>query len=624
MNSKEVKSLRYVKINEDKQPLHSLNTTFSKEEVENEENVAILIEEPYVVIDVDDMDNFNIIKKIVTTKGIKCKIMETNRGGHFWFMNLEPLKNVVDKPCFLTIPIDIKSHGKKSMVTVKHKGVWRKWNDVEGVSVLPKWLTPLKTRQKLKGMKEGDGRNSGLFSLIIPMINEGLNKDEIREIFHIINDFVFESPVDSFEIDAMLNDNDIFDNASNMFMRDGKFLHDEFAKWMCRTFKIKYANTSLYLYDRGIYINDCRKVEQLMVEQISELKAHQRREALSYISLIDADTHEPSPNTFCCQNGIYSIEDGRFTDFSPDYFFTSKINAVYNPNARCDDIDTFMNSLFPNNDMRKLIEEMLGYILMNHVKYQKAFILIGAGGNGKSTFLDMVREFAGPINCSALSLEDTSHRFRSAGLVDKILNLGDDISDSILENSSTFKSLVTGDEIVLERKGADPFGYRYKGKMIFTSNSIPSFRDKSEGISRRLVLIPFNKPFTPDSEGYDPHIIDKITTKEARSHLLNIAIRGAERLIKNRKFTDSREVEDMLDKFKSDNNNVIEWLEQKDDIRGIPSKVTYDDYKIWCVDNGLKSQSSKRFYAYIREYTNLDILRKYVDGKTMRVWGDVE
>ena len=59
---------KYVIINEKKEPQHSLDKTYTYDEIKDYDNVAILVDEPYVVIDMDDADEavalFNIIDKL--------------------------------------------------------------------------------------------------------------------------------------------------------------------------------------------------------------------------------------------------------------------------------------------------------------------------------------------------------------------------------------------------------------------------------------------------------------------------------------------------------------------------------------------------------------------------------
>lgn len=62
------------------------------------------------------------------------------------------------------------------------------------------------------------------------------------------------------------------------------------------------------------------------------------------------------------------------------------------------------------------------------------------GSNGKSTLLNMITRLLGRENASFLSLQDTAERFRLIEVYGKAANIGDDIPNSYLPDSSVFKS----------------------------------------------------------------------------------------------------------------------------------------------------------------------------------------
>ena len=55
---------QYIVIDEDKAPKHSLDSPKTYEQVKDEDNLAILVEEPYVVFDVDSNEHFNCLCEI--------------------------------------------------------------------------------------------------------------------------------------------------------------------------------------------------------------------------------------------------------------------------------------------------------------------------------------------------------------------------------------------------------------------------------------------------------------------------------------------------------------------------------------------------------------------------------
>ena len=616
--------MRYIKLNDKKQPTHSLDVCFTKEQVEKEANVGMLVDEPYIVVDIDDLEQFEAVYDIILSKKIKTRIMKSSRGGHFWFKNIKPMTNVVHHKTPLTIDIDIRSYGKKSYVVVKKDGKWREWPIYsEEVDTYPKFLIPLKTKQSLFRYKNHDGRNTGLFALIIPLVKAGFDKDEVKDTFYLINDFIFDDPIEPYEIEKMLEDNDVFTEMSHMFLEKNKFNHDGFARWLVKTYFIRYHAGNLYIYANGVYKRDERGIEKLMIEQIPELTQRHRRETMSYLHLLDIDVSYPDKYSFATLNGWFNLHDGIFNDHSPLQFFTNMVNAKYNPEAYDEHIDNVLNRLVKDSkSLRMIIEEMLGYILMPHVEYQKAFILLGPPGTGKTTFINTITEMIGRENISSLKLEDLNHRFRAVEIIDKMANLGDDISDKMVDDSASFKSFVTGDSTTFEFKGRDAFKYTPSAKLIFTSNHMPIFKDRTGAIEDRLIIVPFTNNFR-HSSARDVSIIDNLTTENAKSYLLNLAISGAQRLIRNKRFTESKEVIALIQAFSVDNDNTLQWLETIDsniDILNRPTKEVYMSYKMYCASSNNIPRSIRNFNNSIKEHLNLDIKRTSIDGKTIQVW----
>ena len=185
-------NFKYIICDSNKAPIHGFDVVYTLSEVRDKDNVAVAIEEPYVVVDIDTEDEFQIVYKIIRDLKIKTRILKTARGGHFWFKSEEPMTNIVHKNTPLTIKIDIKSWGKRTMEVVKRDGVWREWLQFDDVvDPLPFFLKPINTEKSLLHMENGEGRNNGLFTFILPLMNSGFKKEEIRNIFYLINNYIF-------------------------------------------------------------------------------------------------------------------------------------------------------------------------------------------------------------------------------------------------------------------------------------------------------------------------------------------------------------------------------------------------------------------------------------------------
>ena len=618
---------QYIIIDEHKTPKHSLDHPKPYDEVKDEENLAILVDEPYVVLDIDSEEHFNCLCEIVKDYGIRTRIMKTNRGGHFWFKSIEPLTNSIDINTPITLRTDIKSWGKKSMVTIKLKGEWRQWikND-DIVDELPYWLKPIKWKKDLYGLKDGDGRDAGLFSCIIPLMQRGLNKQQIQYIFNIINSYVFAEPLKQREIIKMFDNNKVFEQKEIGFYNGRTFQHNIFVDWLLENYQYAKYNNNLYTYHNGKYYEDDEKNSKIKLDMITKLPALKTKDQNEAYQNLKLRLPESQPNEFPLivnfRNGLYDLDKDCYLSHTPGVFSLNQLNCIYNPDAKCEDVDKLLDNVSCNNKgIRTLLEEMLGYILIGDCRFQRSFILLGEGSNGKSVFLDMITSWLGSENCSSLALEDLSDRFRPSQLVGKMVNIGDDSGADLLKNTAIFKKLVTGDPLTVEFKHGQPFSYANRAKMIFSANNLPPSSDKSNGFMRRMTIIPFLAKFSPNDSNYDPMIKDKITTEDAKSYILNIAIKAAQKLIRNKKFTIPDAVTEELNKYEESNNNVLSYLNEVPPIYEMDVSKTYANYCLYCVRNNTSPYKVNKFIEEIMRHNDkITIDIQITETGKIRTW----
>ena len=87
---------------------------------------------------------------------------------------------------------------------------------------------------------------------------------------------------------------------------------------------------------------------------------------------------------------------------------------------------------------------------------KKAILLLGAGGNGKSTYLSLIVRFLGKINVATIPLHRLEvDKFSVSRLVGKLANICADLPSEHLAGTSTFKALTGGDTLSAEYKFKD-------------------------------------------------------------------------------------------------------------------------------------------------------------------------
>lgn len=234
----------------------------------------------------------------------------------------------------------------------------------------------------------------------------------------------------------------------------------------------------------------------------------------------------------------------------------------------------------------------------------------------------MVKTMLGDSNIASLDLKELGDRFKTAELFGKLANLGDDIGDEFIANASTFRKLVTGDRVNVERKGQDPFEFNNYSKFLFSANVIPRMKDKTGAIQRRLVIVPFDAKFSPDDPDFRPYIKDELCEPEAMEYLIVLALKGLKRVLTNARFTVSSRVQSQLREYEENNNPIIGFVQDigLDEIENEATKDVYRKYKEYCIANNFQALSNIEFSRQLCKRCVLTTKNQRIGGKVTKIF----
>jgi putative DNA primase/helicase len=588
---------------------------------------AGILADDTVLVDIDDAEQSKIMLKIVEAKQLKCKVYATTRGMHFLFKTNQPMQNRTHCHLGIALTADIKGGGRASYQVLKFDGKEREvLYDTGEYQNIPKYLYPIKSNMNLLNMMEGDGRNNTLFSYILPLQQNEFTIEDCRECIGIINDYVLKDPLSEDELKVILRDGAF--NKPTFFTSKGAFLFDKFARYLLQSDNIIKLNGKLYIYRNGIYECGDEYIEAAMIEHIPTLNQSKRKEVLAYLNLlVTKESAVADANFIAFNNGVLDIVNDTFTDFSPEYIITNKIPHNYIPGAQSELLDRVMLKLACGDEtVLKLLYQAVGYTFYRRNELRKSFFLLGEKRNGKSTFLDMVQTLLGEDNVSNLDLCEIGSQFRTAELVNRLANIGDDINDEWVSNTATFKKVVSGDVITVEKKGKDPFKLRSFAKFFFSANSLPRLgRGKdSSAVMDRLVVIPFDAKFSKQDADYDPFIKYKLREEVVIEALIVKAIPALKEVLADQEFVQCERVTENLVEFEKSNNPILEFFDELDeaDYNNEPVKTVYQKYATFCLSNNLQALSALEFQKQMKKHFDLVVKNVEVNGKKTRVYMD--
>jgi len=300
----------------------------------------------------------------------------------------------------------------------------------------------------------------------------------------------------------------------------------------------------LYIYDNGIYREIGvaiikKEVEEILQELYSIFHVNDIIEKVKVKTSIDREkfTNEDD-DLICLENGILNIKTKKLIPHTPDIIFTSKIPISYKPKANCPEIKKFLKNILYKEDIN-VIQEWFGFCLLKNYLFKKAMIIFGEGDTSKTTLLNLLVKFIGEANISNINLHQlATSRFHSAKMYKKLVNVYDDLDFKDVIGTGYFKMACGKATMGAERKYKDLFFFYNYAKLVFTANKIPQLKDKDASDSAyysRWIIIRCDNVLKRNQ--VDPDYINKIITPEELSGLLNYALKGLKRLLKQGYFS---------------------------------------------------------------------------------------
>lgn len=404
---------------------------------------------------------------------------------------------------------------------------------------------------------------------------------------------------------------------------NGKFIPKLLAEEILKEYRFvtMMDNEIIYVYgDDGFY----QPVGEVLIKKLCKQKLEEEyrksrvSEVIDYIKASTyAKRHEEPPNLIPLENGVLDIETMELRPHSPDYMFFNKLPVKYDPQADCPRIKKFLREITSSEEDVLILEELIGFCLYRDYFISKALMLVGGGSNGKSTFLNLVKAFLGFENVSSRSLQDLEeNRFAKADLYHKLANIYADISDKALYRTGTFKMLTGRDPITAERKFHNSFQFENYAKLLFSANKVPEAYDDTDAFFRRWIIIVFPNQFMGNMA--DPNILESLTTEEELSGLLNRALEGLKRLLRNGQFSHSKTTEEIREDYIRKSSPiaafVMDCLENDSD-SFIVKKELYSTFAEYCRVRAIPSVTQDTFFKNLPRHVPVADYRPRVGGE---------
>lgn len=328
------------------------------------------------------------------------------------------------------------------------------------------------------------------------------------------------------------------------------------------------------------------------------IKTALEKEVQHYVPIMQnlLDRHKMLLNT---PTGVIDLNDFSVRKATPKDYFTKSVNANFDKSAKCPLWDKFLETIFSGDkDLIRYVQKAVGYSLTGSTAEQCAFFLYGTGRNGKSTFIDILRELFGDyarnIQPETIMIKNNNGinsdiaRLKGARLVTTV-----EPNESLKLNEGLLKQLTGGDIITARKLYAEEFEFKAEFKLWMATNHKPIIRGTDLGIWRRVHMIPFTVVIPKDK-------IDKQLTEKLMQELDGIftwALRGLA-MYNKEGLEMPTAVQQAVDEYKKEMDVVSRFLDEcteKAFAKSVKASDLYQVYTNWCSQYGEYQMSNTKF-----------------------------
>lgn len=323
------------------------------------------------------------------------------------------------------------------------------------------------------------------------------------------------------------------------------------------------------------------------------------------------------------ENGVVDLlgepgEQFDLEDNGPGTF--TRVPVEYDREAYPERFNEFLFDILPREDVATMWE-LIGYCLYRGYPFQKAFMFVGDGANGKSTLLATLREFLGVENIAAVELKELAeNRFAPAELDGKLANIAPDISSEGVEQTGTFKALTGGDRIRAERKYENPYHFENHAKLIFSANTVPQADDATFAYERRWIYFDFPNTFTGDDAVPQEELLSQFEAEYPG--ILNMAIESFQDLWERGEFRATTFMQENDDAHDRATDPTVEFVEDeivRDENADLRISEAHDAFRAWCDRNDHTKQGEDHFKQRVVATYHVSKAKDPSDGRFM-VW----
>jgi putative DNA primase/helicase len=230
---------------------------------------------------------------------------------------------------------------------------------------------------------------------------------------------------------------------------------------------------------------------------------------------VTPDDLDRDPDRLNVQNGTIDLRTGRLLPHDRADLNTKVCPVAFNPAAAAPIWEGFIARILADPAVRTYVQLAVGYSLTGHVREHCLFFAHGGGANGKSTFLETLRDLLGEGEYAKAAAPDLllakrqdRHAVEIADLRGARFVTTVEVGEGRAWDESRVKWLTGGDAISARLMYGNPFTFHPTHKFWIAGNHKPRVHGTDHGFWRRVHFIPFT--VTIPKEEQDPELRAKL------------------------------------------------------------------------------------------------------------------
>jgi P4 family phage/plasmid primase-like protien len=220
---------------------------------------------------------------------------------------------------------------------------------------------------------------------------------------------------------------------------------------------------------------------------------------------------DTNPYLLCFKNGVIDFKEKIFRKGQPEDNVSLTTDIDYNEldplkhKQTIDEINEFMNKLFPEKELCRYMWEHLASTLCGSSANQTFNMYIGVGSNGKSVLVELMSKVLGDYHGVVPTTLVTEKRGKVGGLTPEIVELKgiryavmQEPNKSDVINEGMMKQLTSGKDALQGRAPYMPqtISFIPQFKLVVACNALMGVKANDHGTWRRIRAVPFKSLFT--------------------------------------------------------------------------------------------------------------------------------